>query len=86
MVGAGMTHEFIIIRTCADTFDVIVGHRLNDRPLSRAEADPVAAAGDEAGRRFHPHAQLSPVRTGMISGQGSGPPPYPIERSNFCAV
>jgi hypothetical protein len=34
-----MTHEVIIIRTSADTFDVIVGHRLNDRPLSRAEAD-----------------------------------------------
>jgi hypothetical protein len=32
-----MIQECIIIRTSADTFDFIVGHRLNDRPLSRAE-------------------------------------------------
>jgi hypothetical protein len=52
-------------------------HRLAlGRGRGAGRQDPVAAAGDEAGRRFHPHAQLSSVRTGMISGQGSGPPPY----------
>jgi hypothetical protein len=39
-----MIQECIIIRTGADTFDVIVGHRLNDRPLSRAEANHLAHA------------------------------------------
>ena len=39
-----MIQECIIIRTGADTFDVIVGHKLNDKPLSRAEADHLAHA------------------------------------------
>jgi hypothetical protein len=39
-----MIQECIIIRTGADSFDVIVGHRLNDRPLSRAEANHLAHA------------------------------------------
>jgi hypothetical protein len=43
-----MIQECIIIRTGADTSDVIVGHRLNDRPLSRAEADHLAHASASA--------------------------------------
>ena len=39
-----MIQECIIIRTGADTFAVIVGHRLNDRPLSQAEANHLAHA------------------------------------------
>jgi hypothetical protein len=69
MVGTGMTHEVIVIRTSADTFDVIVGHRLNDRPLSRAEANHLAharrryqeSAGKSVGlqRPHHPRGKPS---------------------------
>jgi hypothetical protein len=34
-----------VIRTGADKFDVIAGHKLNSEPLSRAEADRLAGRG-----------------------------------------
>jgi hypothetical protein len=57
-----MIQECIIIRTGADTFDVIVGHRLNDRPLSRAEADHLA----------HARLRLRHVRIGARKGARTG--------------
>jgi hypothetical protein len=37
-----MTQERIIIRTSADTFDVIAGYKLNTEPLSLADANRLA--------------------------------------------
>jgi hypothetical protein len=61
-----MIQECIIIRTGAATFDVIVGYRLNDRPLSRAEANHLAHARrryqESAGKSVGPSTTTSPAR------------------------
>jgi hypothetical protein len=74
MVGAGMTHEVIIIRTGADTFDVIVGHRLNDRPLSWAEAQSPGprqkALSRERRKVGWPSTTTSPARKSTLPRMG----------------
>jgi hypothetical protein len=57
-----MIEERIIIRAGADTFDVVVGHRLNDRPLTRAEADRLAHVPAEAAAPPAPEPAKVPVR------------------------
>ena len=36
-----------VIKVGPDEFDVIVGHKLNDKPLARAEADRLAGRGNK---------------------------------------
>jgi hypothetical protein len=74
LLGTCMIQECIIIRTGPDTFDVIVGRRLNDRPLSRAEADHLA----HARRRYQterrkvgwPSTTTSPARETTLPRMG----------------
>jgi hypothetical protein len=44
--------RFVVCTGDGDRFDVIVGHRLNDRPLSRVEA--YSLAGGSAVPKFKP--------------------------------
>jgi len=67
-----MIQECIIIRTGADSFDVIVGHRLNDRPLSRAEANHLAHA-----RRRYQESARAPAEAGRQGG------PFHIARTHL---
>jgi hypothetical protein len=62
----------------AQGFDVIEGHLLNDRPLSRAEADRLAKGSPEPRRKPFPEDTVSAAPHEKGASQG---PPLPPAQS-----